>query len=208
MVFETLFRQLINSYRDNKFAGELFSEIQGYYEGPGRYYHTLKHLDNLVAELLPVKDLVSNWETVMFSIAYHDVIYNSGEKDNELKSAVVAVERLSRLGIAETAISKCKEQILATSTHKRTPDPDTNFFLDADLSILGYPRHAYKFYTEQVRKEYQRTPPELYHKGRQSFLVDMLNRDNIFITSYFVEKYDVTARENILDELESIPEVG
>jgi predicted metal-dependent HD superfamily phosphohydrolase len=184
MVFEMLFRQLINSYRDNKFAGDLFCEIQGYYEGKGRYYHTLKHLDNLVAELLPIRDRISKWETVMFSVAYHDIIYQAGDSDNELKSAVLAGERLEQLGIPGTEISNCKAQILATSTHKRTLDPDTNFFLDADLSVLGYPRHAYKLYSELVRKEYQRIPLEWYNKGRRRFLKDLLQQHNIFITTY------------------------
>ncbi len=44
---------------------------------------------------------------------------------------------LQKLDISESIINKAEKQILATKTHLFEYDSDTNFLIDADLSILG-----------------------------------------------------------------------
>jgi len=182
----------------------LWLEIKTSYSKPYRYYHNLVHLDNLIEQLVSVKDQISCWQTLVFSVAYHDIIYNARKKDNEEKSAELAFDRLGDLSVPEMQKVKCKAQILATKTHLLSPDRDTNFFTDADLSILGSDRNMYLDYTRQIRQEYKFYPDFLYKPGRRKVLEHFLTMESIFKTQYFRDKLENQAKANILSELKSL----
>ena len=55
--------------RDKLLAGSLLDEIKTHYGDEARYYHNLVHLDNLAYELLAIKDVLTHWQTIVFSIA-------------------------------------------------------------------------------------------------------------------------------------------
>lgn len=101
-------------------------------------------------------------------------------------------------------VQQIYEQILATKSHKKSDDEDTNFLLDADLSILGKSPQVYLEYTKQIRKEYSIYPDFLYKPGRKKVLQHFLALENIFKTEYFKNKYESQARENIEFELRSL----
>ena len=81
---------------------------------------------------------------------------------------------------------------------------DTNYFIDADLSILGSDNKSYLNYSRQIRKEYRHFPDILYKPGRRKVLAAFLEMKNIFKTKYFQDKYEEQAKINILDELKSL----
>jgi len=151
--------------------------------------------------LADIKYEIIDWQIIVFSIAYHDSIYNALKQDNEEKSAGLAYERLALINISTDRREKCKEQILATKGHYSSNDADTNYFTDADLAILGSSYLNYKKYTEQIRKEYEIYPDLIYKPGRQKVLNHFLQMPTIYKTAYFIEKYEQQARNNILDEL-------
>ena len=105
--------------------------------------------------MIPISNDITDWQTIIFSTAYHDIIYNPLKKDNEERSADLAYKRLSEVGLPAQQAEKCRQQILATKNHALSQDMDTNYFTDADLSILGAGPSAYMTYTEQIRKEYK-----------------------------------------------------
>jgi predicted metal-dependent HD superfamily phosphohydrolase len=178
----------------------LWNEIEKNYSKPNRYYHNLTHLDNLVTELLPYQNRFSNWDVIVFAIAYHDIIYNTLKSDNEEKSADLAVERLKEISFPENLISKCKAIILATKKHEMADD-ETNLFTDADLSILGSEPKTYKIYAQQIRKEYKIYPNLVYNPGRKKVLTHFLGMARIFKTDGFFKKYELQARINLNEEL-------
>jgi predicted metal-dependent HD superfamily phosphohydrolase len=137
----------------------------------------------------------------LFSLFYHDIIYNTTAKDNEEKSADTAAKVLKSIGYPEEKIIACQKQILATKSHIATGDNDTDLFTDADLSILGYPPEAYNIYTIQVRKEYAIYPDFLYNPGRHKVLEHFLNTKPLFKSAYFRQKYERQALDNILHEM-------
>ena len=137
-------------------------------------------------------------------MAYHDIIYNPLNKDNEERSAALACDRLTQLGLPEDQKEKCKQQILSTKMHEISNDLDTNYFTDADLSILGTDKKSYFKYAEQVRKEYKYFPDFLYKPGRKKVLREFLKMGSIFKTNYFQDKYEEQAKINISDELKSL----
>jgi predicted metal-dependent HD superfamily phosphohydrolase len=186
---------------DDNLINELWQEIVEAYSHRNRHYHTLAHLDHLYSRLLEVKSLISNWETVLFSLYYHDIVYNVRASDNEEQSAQLAEKRMQQLHAPEEMIETCKKQIIATKTHLQNTDSDMNYFTDADLSVLGEDWETYLAYIENVRKEYAVYPDLLYNPGRKKVLQHFLEMERIFKTDYFYEKLEAVARQNILKEI-------
>ena len=204
-MFEITFRtELTNINTNQSLIDKLWREIKTSYSKPHRHYHTLSHLDKLINELLPVKDKINDWQTIVLSIAYHDIIYNPLKQDNEEKSGNFAYSRLTLLNLAIRQKDKCREQILATKAHNISADSDTNYFTDADLSILGSEYNSYRKYTDQIRNEYKFYPDFLYNPGRQRVLNHFLQMPTIFKTTYFAEKYEQQAKDNMINELKAI----
>ena len=204
-MFESIFRnQLLYITSDDLMADKFWSEIVVHYNNPQRYYHTLDHLNSLTSELLTLKKMISDWTTIVFSIAYHDIIYNPLKNDNEEKSAELAMARLAILNLPIAQINKCKEQILATKSHRLSDNRDTNYFTDADLAILGAGPNSYKTYAEAIRKEYKFYPDLVYNPGRRKVLKHFLNMNSVYKTDHFRHKYEAKARENMEGELRSI----
>ena len=196
--------ELLNFTINDSLINKLWAEIVFNYNESRRYYHTLAHLDNLIEQLLPVREQIEDWQTIILSIAYHDIIYNTLKHDNEEKSAAFAADRLTQLALPSTQIEKCRQQILSTKEHQVSDDTDTNYFTDADLSILGFDNNSYLKYAEQIRKEYQYYPDFLYQPGRRKVLIHFLKMEAIFKTKYFHDKYEEQARVNILNELRTL----
>jgi predicted metal-dependent HD superfamily phosphohydrolase len=206
--FEITFKtELARLNAKSELAQPLLKEIRSSYSKPGRYYHTLIHLDKLLTELLPVRDNIHDWQTLIFSIAYHDIIYSTRRQDNEEKSAALARQRLTELNRPVEQIKKCSNQILATKGHQPDSDSDTNYFTDADLAILGSDPESYSKYAGQIRKEYRFYPWFLYKPGRQKVLSHFLAMQQIYKTGWFKEKYESQARYNLANEL-AILEAG
>lgn len=196
------FEQLCLSFtKDLGFINTLWKEIETRYTEKGRHYHNLLHLENMFRELEGIKGNISDFTTVSFSIFYHDIIYNATSKSNEEKSALKATERLIELRLQQSDIAIVSDQILATKHHRQSDNKDTNYLLDADLSILGKDLDTYLAYTRMIRKEYSIYPDLLYKPGRKKVLHHFLELENIFKTDYFKEKYELQARSNIAAEI-------
>ena len=167
MVAET-FTSLMSRYtQDRAVSKKFYSELVTSYSEKGRHYHNLNHLESLLQQILPIADQLRDLDTVLFALYYHDAVYHVLRKDNEERSARLAQKRLTILNFDSNRIEICKQHILATKTHGLSNDSDTNFFVDADLSILGQDSLTYKRYAEGVRKEYSIYPDIIYKPGRK-----------------------------------------
>ena len=133
-----IFSKLISKFsNDENLKADYWREIEKNYSQKSRKYHNLLHLENMILELEPVKDQILDYEALLFSVFYHDIIYKSTSKDNEEKSAEIAKSRLEKINISNEKTTKIYNQILATKSHQKSKDSDTNFLLDADLAMLG-----------------------------------------------------------------------
>ncbi|KFF07694.1 hypothetical protein IX38_09815 [Chryseobacterium luteum] len=190
------------STQDNSLIEGLWQEIEAKYSEKGRHYHDLFHLENMFLELEGVKHDIENFSAISFSVFYHDIIYDSSSKSNEEKSALYAADRLKKIGLDQDMISKTEAQIIATKSHQKSDDTDTDYLLDADLSILGKEPAIYFDYTRKIRKEYALYPDFLYKPGRKKVLKHFLELESIFKTRHFREKYEQQAKENLTAELQ------
>lgn len=189
---------------DGPLVSSLWEEIEKKYSAADRHYHNLVHLDNLSKELIPVKEQFNNWDTAVFSIVYHDVVYNVLKQNNEEKSADHAEKKLASIAVPAVEVQKCRTMILATKSHQASDDHEVDLFTDADLSILGAPDAAYETYFKQIRKEYGIYPGLVYCPGRKKVLQHFLTMPRIFKTNYFFEKYETQARKNLASEVRFI----
>lgn len=202
-MLESTFFKLIHKYsNDENLINELWNEIEENYSKKNRHYHTLEHLENLLIQLSKIKDKIQDWNCILFTLFYHDIIYKATKSDNEQKSADFAEEKMLQLSIPKTLIEKCKNQIMATKTHLLNQNSDTNYFTDADLSVLGQDWNSYQDYFKNVRKEYSIYPDLLYNPGRRKVLNHFLAMEKIYKTDYFSQKFESNAKLNLQKELE------
>ena len=199
------FIELFKKYTsDERLIEKLWNEIERHYSNKKRYYHTFSHLQNLLSQLKEIKDKIEHWDVILFTLYYHDIIYNSLKSNNEERSADVAKERLKQLSIPEKMIESCTLQILATKSHVNSSDQDTNYFTDADLSILGQTWGEYETYYKNVRKEYAIYPNLIYNPGRKKVITHFLEMDQIYKTNYFFDKFEKQAKLNLEKELQML----
>ena len=186
-------------------AEKLWQEIETAYNSPGRYYHNLFHLEQILAALTPLQIDIEDWDGIRFAVFYHDVVYdikpNATNHNNEQRSADVAEKALSFIGYPQQKIQRVKQHILATERHAITHDTDTNFLIDADLSILGQSWNVYEDYVKKIRKEYDVYPVDIYNAGRKAVLKSFLQMNRLYKTDYFFNLFENPARENISREL-------
>lgn len=199
------FLQLVTKYsNDHELANNLWLEIFTKYSEPKRHYHTIDHIKTIIEELKEIQDKISDWDTTLFAVFYHDSIYKATSSTNEENSAKLAKKRLTEIGYPAERIAKCTAMIIATKKHERSQDSDTNYFIDADLAILGQQQEEYQKYTDQIREEYAIYPDFMYYPGRKKALLHFLQMDTIFKTPYFTEKYEKQAKYNISSEIELV----
>jgi len=204
-LLKNTFIQLIGNYTtESRLIKQLWEEIEENYCNKRRHYHTLQHLENLFFQLTETRAQINDWNCILFSIFYHDVIYNALKTNNEERSAEFAQNRMQLLGVPHMVIENCMQKILASKKHVWSDEPDTNFFTDADLSILGQQWEVYLAYSQNIRKEYSLFPDIIYQPGRKKVLLRFLQMERIFKTDFFFNKFEITARENLQRELEQL----
>jgi predicted metal-dependent HD superfamily phosphohydrolase len=196
--FSTLCSEFTN---DTHLIERLWMEIEKKYSEKGRHYHNFDHLENMFRELNAITAKIQDYTAIAFSVFYHDVIYNASSKSNEEKSALFAEKHLQQLGSDPEFAEKISRQIIATKSHQKSGDDDTDYLVDADLSIFGQEPDKYKDYAQKVRKEYSIYPDFLYNPGRKKVLNHFLDSESIFKKEYFKEKYEQQARKNIRSEI-------
>ena len=182
----------------------LWAEIEKLYSHRSRRYHSLAHLEKMTTELEGVRAEIEDFAAIVFASVYHDAVYKATKKDNEEKSAELARKRLATLSYSPGSVERVAAHILATKSHHKSEDNDTNLFTDADLSVLGAPWEAYREYYQQIRKEYAIYPDLLYKPGRRKVLQHFLDLPAIFKTETFHRRYEGQARENLFRELETL----
>jgi predicted metal-dependent HD superfamily phosphohydrolase len=169
------------------------------YTIPHRDYHNLDHIAHCFTEVDCYQLLDTNIELALF---YHDCIYVASERNNEKNSADWAEYDLKILGIHQDDIEEIKRLILVTK-HDIYPNEriDDQIIVDIDMSILGQSPGVYTKYRIAVREEYGHVTDYWYATGRTKFLKGLLDRPRIYQTDFFRDRYEVTARDNISNEL-------
>lgn len=203
------FKALVLRHTPNQeLADQLWKEIESAYTQEERHFHNLSHIEQILDALQPFQSKAEDWDTLLFSVFYHDAVYDVVEyvtdNRNEDKSAELAEKALTSIPYPLEKIERCKQHILATKKHRVSTDNDTNLLTDADLSILGQPWRVYDAYRKNIRKEYGIFPDPIFHAGRLKVLQQFLQMERLYKTEGFYRQYEGAAEKNLSRELEII----
>lgn len=199
-MLQNTFIHLLTAYCDDEeYIANCWKEIENLYTDSSRHYHTLEHLQHMLLELEDSLQELTNKDALLFSIFYHDSIYDARRNDNEHQSALLLQKHLNNTRFND--IIHCMQQIDETKMHLTSIHTDTNLLLDLDLSVLGAERYKYEIYSHAIRKEYNMYPDLLYRKGRKKVVLKMLDNEYIYKTAFFSNRYENQARINLKEEL-------
>ncbi len=198
--FFRLFKQ--SSYELNPVP--LYKEIVDHYEEEHRSYHNMSHIWSMLQLADQLEEQILEPTLLRLAIWYHDIIYVSTRKDNELKSAEFAEKRL-KTAIGPAMTTALKQLINSTAKHIPLLDfEDNKLLLDLDLAVLATDRDIYDQYRQSIREEYRVFPTILYRPGRKKVLKHFLERERIYYTDTFLTNYERKARENLKWELDQL----
>jgi len=182
----------------------LIEEILEAYSGPGRYYHVRSHLRHIF-ETYDRFFSDPNNVVLELSIWYHDFVYDPKDKDNEERSADIAVDRIERrLQVLPNRSSEAKELILF-SRYQRPPTTRNEMILqDVDLAIFGEEKSVFDEYERGIRQEYSFVPETEYKKGRAAILRRFLRVPFYCTTEMQFSSYETLAQMNILKAIDTL----
>lgn len=117
---------------------------------------------------------------------------------------ITSLEFLAGSGYPENGGKRVREMILATRHEHAPSSNDARLMVDIDLSVLGQPSPVFDTYEKNIRAEYYRVPEEEYRSGRARVLRGFLERQTIYSTERFKERYGVQARVNLENALRAL----
>ena len=172
------------------------------YTASNRHYHDLGHIWGSLEELRLIAPVVSDEVAMQFAIWFHDFSNNTNNREpfhNEKVSAEAAVAAIGKLGYPQEFITKVSNLIMVT-THSDEYLPvtiDEKFMCDIDLAPLAADPTRFRLNTRRVRLEYEDVPYFTFVAGRKNIFRKMLEKPFIYHTSYFRQRCEEKARENL-----------
>ncbi len=180
----------------------LAADLARRYCEPQRHYHTLAHIEAMLAHFDSHRALAQQADWVRAAIWFHDAIYDPTRGDNEARSAALAASSLRALGWSDVACKRVAALIELTARHEApAADGDAALLIDLDLSILAAAPATYERYVAQVRREYGHVSDADFRAGRHDFVAAQLARERIFSTPQLHDVWEAPARENLRREL-------
>jgi len=184
--------------------------LRAAYRSPPRAYHDWSHVEEVLGHYAEV-GAGPGWARpaeAWLAVLYHDAIYEAGRRDNEARSARLAMEHIARwLPDAGIDAGRVRALIELTARHGQhmpgdfgsdaEPD-DIRHFLDCDMAILGAEPARFDAYDRDISEEYRgHVPAWLFRRNRRRFLRALLGSPRIYLSDLFHQRYDARARENL-----------
>ena len=181
----------------------IFQDLIKRYSEEHRAYHNLNHIFQCYRELYKNYTyalwLAEDPELLQLALWYHDAIYDTHAKDNEMQSSKLATDSLgSILGTDKT--TKLQNLIMATKHTSLPVTLDEKILVDVDLSILGQEPDLFDKYETQIREEYHWVPDDIFKSKRQEILQNFLDRPQIYLSEAFL-RLEIMARSNLTRSL-------
>lgn len=188
---------------------ELAEALAGWYEGPGRSYHVLMHLREMIAlwrymDGTPVVAGLDHPAEYALALLLHHAVYDVGRDDNAERSAIVARAWARR--ILPGADADLVARLIERTAHHGEPldglSAEEALLLDMDFAVLGTDPTSYDAYATSIRAEYALVMSDAeYLAARIAWLERMLAAKSLYHTRRLQTYSDATARENMAREL-------
>lgn len=179
--------------------------LENAYATPPRAYHNFEHVREVLRHYVEASH-GPGWtqpEEVALAVLYHDAIYEAGRKDNETRSAQLAEEHIARfMPDRHIDVPRVTQLIELTARHgvlePADVDEEAALFLDCDMAILGAEPAVFDAYDRGIAAEYRAVVPGwLFKINRKRFLKSLLGRERIYLTPFFHQRLDASARNNL-----------
>jgi len=183
--------------------------------GPGRTYHNLRHLTDVLARVDELAEETHEPDLVRLAAWYHGAVFDAANPasyanrggEDEVASARLAREELGDLGVPAERVDRVHQLVIALVRHSADPtDFDCAVLCDADLAMLAAEPQRYKAYLHDVREEYADVPTPDYIRARQRIVRKLLNRPSLFV-SPLGAAWEEPARQNLGAELHKLDKV-
>jgi predicted metal-dependent HD superfamily phosphohydrolase len=185
---------------------ETLERLEAAYAEKHRHYHTAEHINQCLVKFDEVSHLAQRPAEVELALWFHDAVYATRSKTNEARSAVWALEFLTKNGIDPGPARRVHDLIMATKHDAPAENPDAALVVDIDLSILAADDEMFARFERNVRKEYWWVPSALFRKTRAAILQSFLNRSSVYGTAYFRQKGEAEARRNLATAIVKLTE--
>jgi predicted metal-dependent HD superfamily phosphohydrolase len=174
----------------------VFLELVARYREPHRRYHTLAHVGACLVWLDWFSGSAAHPEEVELALWFHDAVYALGEANNERRSAELARDRLTALGVRGEAVERIVSHVEATARHD-ADSGDAALVVDLDLTVLGARRRDFDAFERQIRLEYEHVPEAVYRTARGRVLEGFLSRARIYGIAPLHAEFEAAARTNL-----------
>ena len=178
---------------------DLIAALVEAWSEPHRHYHDVSHLLSGMDLLEGASERLEHPGWVAVAWVFHDAIYATRRRDNEVQSAAWAGRVMKRCGAPGEARDWVEQAILATryQVHGQAVDGDTALFLDADLGVLASDAESYAAYEAAIRREYRWVPGPLFRHGRRRVLRALLDGGPVYYTDLLGPGAEERARSNL-----------
>ncbi len=175
------------------------------WRAPERRYHDAEHLAEVLDGIDALAPVARDAAAVRLAAWFHDAVYDGRPGDDERRSAELAEEVLTALGVPAERVGQVRRLVLLTAAHDPAPGDDDGAVLsDADLAILASPPERYGRYVRSVREEYPHVPEDLFRSGRAAVLRALDAAPRLYRTAPAGERWEEAARANIARELTAL----
>jgi predicted metal-dependent HD superfamily phosphohydrolase len=180
---------------------QVLQHLLGAYTAPDRHYHGLPHIHHCLLEHESVRSACPESPAVEAAIWFHDVVYDPPSSVNEQKSADVADQTLSGMGMLRPQIDQVRALILDTTHQSRPRTLAGQFMVDIDLSSMGQSPERFDADGRAIRAEYHYVDDAAFARGRAALFERLRARPSIYYTDTFRDRYESKARENLARSL-------
>lgn len=179
--------------------------LEAAYAEPHRRYHTRRHIEDCLSLLARFDLDEADRRRLTWAIWWHDAVYDPAAKDNEERSAQMALRDLPALGASPGEAQEVARLIRLTAGHQVPEDDRLGAILvSIDLAILGVPPADYDAYVAQVREEYAHVPEAAWRAGRAAVMRRFLDAPVLFPHPVMRAEREAQARANIARELQAL----
>ena len=149
------------------------------YREPHRRYHTLEHIE----EMLAVTDRLDAVDDVTCAVWFHDVDVRAGtRRQRDARALATRVDVLGSLGAPPPLMDEVERLVETTRLHEpdRRRSATGIVLADADLAILGSRPERYERYVRDVRAEYAHVSDDDWQRGRAAVVQSFLDRPRLY----------------------------
>jgi predicted metal-dependent HD superfamily phosphohydrolase len=198
-------RNLLPGASDDSAA--IYQRLLAGYQEEHRHYHSLRHIEHCLGIFEQCKSLLQNADAVELAIWFHDVILESGRRDNEARSAQLYLELSA--GVQREEMRRLVERLIMATLHDGASldDADSIYMVDIDLSSFGLPWPEFLRDSLDLRAENPHLCDADFHLNQTGFQRELLARPRFYLSDFFFERLEKQARANLaryFDYLKSV----